>query len=53
MHGQLHPKEFIEVSARADKYKHSFLARPINRDSNLLPNQISESFEKDCQAMHD
>ena len=38
---QFHPKKFIEVGAKTNKYKHSFLAQTI-RDWNLLPNHIIE-----------
>ena len=35
------PKKFIEVGAKINKYKHSFLAQTI-RDLNSLPNHIIE-----------
>ena len=38
---QFHPKKFIEVGARTNKYKHSFLAQTI-RDWNSLPNHVIE-----------
>ena len=38
---QFHPKKFIEVGARTNKYKHSFLAQTI-RDCNSLPKHVIE-----------
>ena len=38
---QFHPKKLIEVGAKINKYKHSFLAQSI-RDWNSLPNHIIE-----------
>ena len=47
---QYHPKKFVEVGARTNRYKHSFLARKI-RDWNSLLNKIinektGEAFKK-------
>ena len=47
---QFHPTKFIQVSAKTNKYQHSFIARTI-RDWNSLPNSVikkhsEETFKK-------
>ena len=38
---QFHPKKFIEVGVKTNKYKHSFLAHTIG-DWNSPPNHVIE-----------
>ena len=44
---QFHAKKFIEVGAKTNKYKHSFLAQTI-RAWNSLPNHIIEEQSVPC-----
>ena len=39
--GNSHPKKFIQVGTKTNKYQHSFIARTI-RDWNSLPNSLIE-----------